>query len=181
MIAYKGFVKGLICRGYQFSMGLNVTEKANCGRNGFHCASNPVDCLVHYPNIRTSVYYLVDAGGDLDEDNQDSKISCTELTVLKELDVEQLLLHGLAYMVDHPLLPWSGQVSRDHAKAQGGYAIVRGPDPAAKGELGDILALARESELGDRIEEVALSRVDGENILPNVWYGIDWKERRVLP
>ena len=43
MIAYKGFYPGLICRDYQFVMGLNVTEKANCKANGFHCAENPLD------------------------------------------------------------------------------------------------------------------------------------------
>ena len=45
MIAYKGFRPGLICRGYQFVMGLNTTEKANCRENGFHCAENPLDCV----------------------------------------------------------------------------------------------------------------------------------------
>ena len=69
MLAYKGFHKGLICRNYQFSMGLNVTEKANCRVNGFHCAANPFDCLVHYPDTADSEYYLVNAEGDMDEDN----------------------------------------------------------------------------------------------------------------
>ncbi len=45
MIAYKGFRPGMICIGYQFQMGLNVTEKANCRQNGFHCAEDPLDCL----------------------------------------------------------------------------------------------------------------------------------------
>ena len=80
MLAYKGFHQGLICLDYQFSMGLNVTEKANCRANGFHCAANPFDCLSHYPDTAHSEYYLVNAGGDMDEDNIDSKISCTELT-----------------------------------------------------------------------------------------------------
>lgn len=35
MIAYKGFRPGLICRGYQFVMGLNTTEKANCREMDF--------------------------------------------------------------------------------------------------------------------------------------------------
>ena len=30
MLAYKGFNPGLICRNYQFEMGLNITDKANC-------------------------------------------------------------------------------------------------------------------------------------------------------
>ncbi len=82
MLAYKGFDKGLICRDYQFNPGLNVTEKANCAKNGFHCAENPLDCFNYYPNIKNSEYYIVDAGGDIDEDERDSKISCTHLTIL---------------------------------------------------------------------------------------------------
>ena len=85
MIAYKGFLPGLICRGYQFRMGLNVTEKANCAHNGFHCAEDPLDCLRYYGDINHAEYYIVDAGGDIDEDGVDSKISCTELTILKRL------------------------------------------------------------------------------------------------
>ena len=175
MLAYKGFEKGLICRGYQFIMGKNVTDQANCQRNGFHCAANPLDCLYHYPNIYTSEYYLVKAEGDLDEDAYDSKISCTELTILRRLDVEQLILHGLAYMTDHPLLEWSSKVNRDRGTAGGGYTVVRGCDPMARGKLGDILALARENAQGTRIEEIAITRVDGEKILPGIWYGMDWK------
>ena len=29
MIAYKGMKPGMVCRGYQLRMGLNVTEQAN--------------------------------------------------------------------------------------------------------------------------------------------------------
>ena len=85
MIAYKGFRPGLICRGYQFVMGLNTTEKANCRENGFHCAEDPLDCLSYYSSLEHSEYYIVNAGGDIDEDEHDSKIACTELTVIKRL------------------------------------------------------------------------------------------------
>ena len=81
MIAYKGFNPGLICKNYQFEMGINRTKEANCRANGFHCAANPLDCLSYYPDIHSSEYYIVDAGGDIDEDGDDSKISCTELNI----------------------------------------------------------------------------------------------------
>ena len=80
MIAYKGFRPGLICRGYQFVMGLNTTEKANCRENGFHCAEDPLDCLSYYSSLEHSEYYIVNAGGDIDEDEHDSKIACTILS-----------------------------------------------------------------------------------------------------
>ena len=69
MIAYKGFRPGMICIDYQFQMGLNVTEKANCRQNGFHCAEDPLDCLSYYGDVDHSEYYIVNAGGDIDEDD----------------------------------------------------------------------------------------------------------------
>ena len=62
MIAYKGMEPGMICRGYQLQMGLNVTEQANCRENGFHCAANPMDCLHYYGDFQNSEYYLVRSG-----------------------------------------------------------------------------------------------------------------------
>ncbi|MEA4848290.1 MAG: hypothetical protein VB106_13760 [Clostridiaceae bacterium] len=180
MIAYKGFNPGLICRGYQFVMGLNVTEKANCRANGFHCAEDPLDCLSYYSNLDGAEYYIVDARGDIDEDEIDSKIACTEITIIKRLTKEELFLHELAYMVDHPLRKWSCHVTKDSATACGGYAIVRGIDPVASGKLGDILAFAKEEPDGGKISQVSLTRVDGEKVLPDVWYGVDLTERKVM-
>lgn len=181
MIAYKGFQIGLVCMGYHFVMGLNITKKANCRANGFHCAENPLDCLTYYSNIKNSVYCIVDAGGDCDEDNDDSKISCTELNIIRQLSHEEFFLHGLAYMVDHPKRQWSQNVDEDKAKAYNGYAVVRGPDPIACGkQIGDILAFAKESLKDGSIEQIALAKVDGKIILPGVWYDVDLKERDVF-
>ena len=178
MIAYKGFDEGLVCRGYQFTMGENVTVEANCAKNGFHSAENPLDCITYYGNINKSVYCIVEVGGDIDEDDRDSKIASTELRIIKQLSVEQLFLHGLAFMVDHPKRIWSSHVSKNRAIASRGYAVVRGKDPIAKGQLGDVLAFAREDASGQAIEQIALTRVDGKNIRPGVWYDVDFKERQ---
>lgn len=179
MIAYKAFNLGLVCLDYQFVMGLNVTEKANCQANGFHCAENPLDCLTYYSNMKNSIYCIVDANGDIDEDGRDSKIACTELTIIKKLTREEFFLHGLAYIADHPLQKWNSHVQKDQARTTNGYAVVRGADPVACGELGDILAFAKENPTNKQIVQVALSRVDGEKVLPGVWYGVDLTERKV--
>ena len=179
MIAYKGFRPGLICRGYQFVMGLNTTEKANCRENGFHCAENPLDCLSYYSSLEHSEYYIVNAGGDIDEDEHDSKIACTELTVIKRLTKEELFLHGLAYMVDHPRRVWSSHVAANRAMANCGYAVVRGKDPVATGRLGDILAFAKEAPDSESIVQVAVGQIDGVTLLPDVWYGVDLTRRTV--
>jgi hypothetical protein len=179
MIAYKAFEPGLVCRGYQFVMGLNITDKANCRANGFHSAENPLDCLTYYPNMDMAEYYLVDARGDINEDGDDSKIASTELIIRKKLTREDFFLHGLAYMADHPLIKCSSHVQKDRAKARNGYAVVRGYDPIAQGELGDILAFAKEDHETRKVTQISLSRVDGKKVLPGVWYGVDLTERTV--
>lgn len=180
MIAYKGFNPGLTCLGHQFTMGLNVTEQANCRSNGFHCAENPLDCLTYYSDMAHSEYYLVDAGGDVDEDACDSKIACTELTIRKKLTREEFFLHALAYMHDHPARKCSRHVCRDQGVAEASsYVVVRGPDPVAMGKRDSILAFAKEGLTPDQIEQVALICVDGKCAKPNVWYDADLKERVV--
>ena len=127
-------------------MGLNTTEMANCAKNGFHCAENPLDCLSYYPDINQSEYYLVNAGGDIDEDEHDSKIACTELTIIKKLRKEEFFLHGLAYMVDHPLREWNHLVKRETGAACNGVAVVRGRDPIPEEKMARILEISEKFE-----------------------------------
>jgi len=179
MLAYKGFKPGLVCLGYQFTMGLNVTDKANCRANGFHCAANPLDCLSYYSDMEHSEYYLVDAGGDIDEDDNDSKIACTHLTILKKLTRQDFFLHALAYMVDHPKMECNHHVKREIGEAASGFAVVRGIDPLACGKKGDILALAKEEPHTGRIIQIGLAEVDGKQIRPDRWYNIELVEKGV--
>ena len=145
MIAYKGFEKNLSCRGYQFKRyGINETTEANCRQNGFHCAENPLDCLVHYPNWRNSRYFVVKAFGDLDEDDRDTKISCTKMELKEELDFSMLLLRGAAYMAIHPDRPWCSLVCKETGVGNNGFVIVRGKQPKAKGRKNDLLILVQE-------------------------------------
>lgn len=178
MLAYKGFDPGLICLGYQFKRGINVTDEANCGLNGFHCAENPLDCLTYYPNMNQSEYYLVDAVGDRDEDNIDSKISCTKLNILTKLSKENFFLHALAYMADHPHREWNRYVAKERVRASNGFGIVRGKEPVACGDIGDVLALAKEDPETEKIRQLALATVDGDKLKPGVWYNVNFEERR---
>lgn len=177
MIAYKGLEKDLTCRGYQFYLDrINVTEYANCAKNGFHCAENPLDCLSYYDNWRSSVYYVVKAEGDIDEDGIDSKISCTHIRLVKELPMQDLLLHALGYMVRYPGRKWNTRVKLEEGRSNDGFVVVRGKNPRASGKMGDFLALAREGENTQEIQEVALFVVDGETYLPDIWYDVNGKE-----
>lgn len=175
-LAYKAFEPGFVCRGMKFNpFGKNVEKEANCVKNGFHCCANPLDCLSYYPDIKKSVYTIVEIGGDMDEDARDSKIAATELTIKKVLEPVDFFLHALIYMYKHPKLPVNHHVQKNVATAQGGYAIVRGYKCIARGKMGDILAFAEESTEG-AIVEIAVFKVDGVGMEPDVYYDIHGRE-----
>ncbi len=171
------FRPGLICRGYQFVMGLNTTEKANCRENGFHCAEDPLDCLSYYSSLEHSEYYIVNAGGDIDEDEHDSKIACTELTVIKRLTKEELFLHGLAYMASNytPVSSMWQPTGQWRTAAMRWYG-VKTPLPPASWET---FAFAKEAPDSESIVQVAVGRIDGVTLLPDVWYSVDLTKRMV--
>lgn len=179
MLAYKITAAGLVAtmgenRNYQLHMGLNETPKANCARNGFHCAENPLDCLNYYPRLEGNEIYMVSAGGDIDEDSYDSKISCTELTIIREISVAEFVAAALLYVRKHPNRPTHNRIKTISATAEGGFAIAKGKNPRLKAEkVGDVLGFVKKN--GDDIE-VKVLIADGEKVKPGVWYDFEGKE-----
>ncbi len=173
MTVYKAFEKDLTCRGYQFSTDkVNITEEANCVQNGFHAAENPLDCLSYYSDMDNAVYWKCSASGDIDEDGNDSKISCTELTLIKELTVREFVIESIKYMQAHPFREWSNKVSEERAEADSHFAIARGKNPVAKGKVGTILGFVKECENSSNILAAALLEIDGFQFKADTWYDI---------
>lgn len=173
MKAFKGFHKNLTCLGFQFREDMvNRTEEANCAQNGFHCAENPLDCFSYYPNWRNSVYYEVDATGDLDEDAVDSKISCMEMRLIRRLSLEQMLFEAAVYMVGHPKREWNYRVRLETGTAWNGFGIVRGKNPRAAGGKGEFLLILKEEQDSPEIEEIALLKIDGKRYHSDEFYDV---------
>ncbi len=171
MKAFKGFHKDLTCLGFQFREDVvNRTEEANCAKNGFHCAEDPLDCFIYYSNWHNSVYYEVEAAGDLDEDEVDSKIACTEMRLIRRLSLEQILFEAAVYMVEHPKRRWNYRVSLEKGTAWNGFGIVRGKNPRAAGKKGEFLLILKEEKDSPEIEEIALIKVDGRRYRSEQFY-----------
>lgn len=162
MIAYKGFNKDLRStygngkdKDCNFTPG--ETKKApgaKTAREGFHCTENPFECLGWHSLGGESRYWKVEAHGDIDEGN-DCQIACTEITLLKELDMCDLAYEGMKYIINHSRRTgWEQsrkllQVQKDYAEAEpGGIAIARGLHPRAAGQKGSILGILQENEDG---------------------------------
>lgn len=178
-IAYKGFNSKLCARlgrgTYQFEIGKTAKEeKADCARTGFHCAEEPFDVLDYY-GATSDRYCIVAPGGDVHEDAYGSRISCTELTLVKEISRRELAIEECKFLYEHPHRKYSNRVKKDKGEADCYFVLVRGKKPKAKGKKGTVLLLLREEPDNCEIAEVGIYEVDGKEIKADVYYGIDGK------
>lgn len=164
MLVYKATHKGQVCRGVKLVPGMNVEPEANCVKNGWHAAEDPLDCLRYYPDEKNSEFWVCNAEGDIDEDGTDSKISCTHLTLIKQLSLEEFVMHAIAYMLKYP-----GRRSMNEPFDHGSIHIRRGDQPTASGHLGDVIGLLQE-RAGS--QAVAVFTIDGGRYLSDVDYTI---------
>lgn len=174
MYVYKMFNSGLVCRGYQFKIGVNECEHANCVKNGFHAAENPLDCLSYYSSFDSSECWLCYADGDIHEDGSDSKISCTRLEILRRLNKEEYITAAMEFIVNHPKRPLSCHVSQDKGIADSnGFVVVCGRDPIAAGrKLGDLLGYVMRDKYGN-VTALSLYKVGSGKIKKNMFYDIN--------
>lgn len=180
MIAYKGFNKELSCtmgKGvFKYEVGKTYKEdRAKCASTGFHCVEEPIEVRSWYYS-ESSRYCIVDAGGDINEDG-DNRISCTEMTILKEITLQQLGIMECKWMQEHPTRAYSRHVWKDCGQAEGnGIVIVRGKNPKAKGEIGSTLFILREGK--GTIEEIGVFPIDGTEYKPDTYYRVDGRRCR---
>lgn len=176
MIAYKGFnmrLESVMGNGKKetcsFEPGKTYKEtESKTARSGFHCCENPFECLTYYSLDGQNRFFQVLAEGDINEDDNE-RIACTELTLVKELTLAEFALRGMEYMIMHPSREkWQQRytnvcVAKDEAeaKSESSIAIARGPHPIVKGVPGSILGLIIEPVPG-KITEAKMFRCKSE-------------------
>lgn len=180
MIAYKGFNKDLTCTkgkgSYQYTIGATYKEEtAKCASTGFHCVEEPIEVLRWYAG-QDARYCIVEAAGDINEDG-DERISCTEMTILKEIDLKTLGILECEWMLEHPERQYSNMVMRDEGEARkGDIVVVRGRHPKAAGELGSTIFLVKECK--GEIVNIGAYEIDSKDYLPGVYYRADGRRVR---
>lgn len=181
MKAYKGFDKRLICTcgkgNFQYQPGITYREKeSKTARTGFHSAEYLADCFKWYAPNGENRFFLVEAGGSIDEEIGDSKIASTELTLVEELNLKQMTIACMLYMVRHPERNWAQSGSCYQIGKQAtvcrGIAIARGQKPRAKAEEGCIGLILEQK---GRIIQAKAAMVGEKMIKSNKWYTITEK------
>ena len=156
-----------------------LADRSACGNAGLHGCEYVLDCARYYKLGDGNRFFLAEARGDIAEDGCDTRIACTELTLIQELTNREIAAHALLYMVKHPRRSgWEAQrmmvdVSKDRAEAvfPDAIAIARGFRPAAMGVMGSHLGLIR--EVYGEITDARLLTVGRNGVKPGTWYTVE--------
>ena len=102
---FKGFDKDLKCRGYQYEVGQDFQEegKIEACSKGFHFCENPFDVFSYYPPSSENGinrYCVVEGGGSIDKDSDDTKIACSKLHISAEIGLKGLVEAGVKFILD---------------------------------------------------------------------------------
>ena len=96
--SFKGFNKDMTCRGFQYEEGKEYeTEKAYACNSGFHACEYPLDVLGYYAPA-DSVYHEVEQSGDIDRDNDDTKIASTKIKIGASINIAGLVKASIEYI-----------------------------------------------------------------------------------
>jgi hypothetical protein len=181
MIAYKGFNKDLACtRGkgtFCYEVGKTYREdRAKTASTGFHCVEEPIEVLRWYSGNEAR-YCMVSAKGDISEDGNE-RIACTEMTILKELTLQQLGILECEWLTEHPRRKCSDKVERNSGTApEKGIVVVRGKNPKARGGMGATIFLIKEDADG-KICDAGAYEIDGIQHKQNIYYRVDGRKAR---
>lgn len=176
--AYKMTTETMKCRGVQYEPNVWYEEaEANCVQNGFHAAKNPLDCLSYYPVFNNSQCWIVEIGGDIDEDSTDSKVSATRICFRKRLTLPAFIQMACIWIMEHPEMPYNHNVTEGPAESNyNHFAISVSEEPRACGKLGDVLGILKTFPSSRVIDKATCFIVDGKTYMPNTWYDADGKE-----
>ena len=159
----------------QFEPGGTYEEpECKCAKNGYHCAEDPLDVLSYYSS-RDTRFFIVKAEGEIHQDGHGSRISCTNLTLVKEISRIQLAAMACRYMEKYPERKTNSRyVEKESGKCQskGDFIIVRGKHPKAAGVDGSTVFLVQEAKDSTEIIGIYPIEIDGKDYREDTWYGL---------
>ena len=163
--------KGIV----QFEPGGTYEEpECNCAQNGYHCAEDPLDVLNYYGSMDDR-FFIVKAEGEIHQDGHGSRISCTRLTLVKEISRIQLAAMACRYMEKYPDRKTNSRYlakEKGKCRTKGDFIIVRGKHPKAAGVEGSVVFLMQEAKDSTEIIGIYPIEIDGKDYREGTWYGV---------
>ena len=182
----KGMDKDMKCRGFQYEVGKEYeTDKAIACECGFHACEYPLDVFNYYPPAG-SRFFEVEQSGELSKSYDESKVSSTKIKIGAELNIAGLVKAAVEYTKERctqgegekatgtrGAASATGYQGAASATGKASVAVASGFEGRAMGALGCAICLVERGEWdGDTypIVSVKAAIVDGEAIMPGVWY-----------
>ena len=99
MIGYKAFNKHLQCRGFQYEVGkeYEIDGEINVCERGFHACENPLEVFDYY-NMFNSRFCKVEQSGDIDKENDTTKICSSKIKIVAELKLSDMIRLGVEWL-----------------------------------------------------------------------------------
>lgn len=93
MKGFKVFNPDWTCRGFQFEVGKTFTEDVTpkCCDRGFHFCTKVADCFNYYSFNPDNKVAEVEALGDIDTNNDNSKCSTNKIHIIREITWQEVL------------------------------------------------------------------------------------------
>ena len=101
IIAYKGFDKNLKCRDFQYEVGkeYEMDGDIKCSERGFHACESPLEVFDHY-DMLTSRFAKVEQSGDIDKEENTTKVCSSKIKVKAELKLADIINLGVEWIKD---------------------------------------------------------------------------------
>ena len=93
MKGYKVFNEDWTCRDFKYEVGktYEMEESPQCCDRGFHFCTNLADCFNYYSFNTNNKVAEVEALGEIDKDNDDTKHCTNKIKIVRELAWEEVL------------------------------------------------------------------------------------------
>lgn len=193
MKAFKGFDKNLRCdptgnKPFQYEIGGTYEEEsAVVCENGFHACENPIDVLTYYPPAEQNRYCEVELDGVSKKENGDTKMSGTKIQIGMEVGIKGIIQGALHFILERTResadttattgygahAATTGDDAHAEVKGKNSIAAAFGINSRAKGSIDSYIVCSewKEKSFAECIlVGVRAAKVDGVNILPDVFY-----------
>jgi hypothetical protein len=179
--AYNAFDMNFKCRDFQYEVGKTYHHKGDVSvcASGFHSCTKPLDILNYY-DLTNCRFAEVEAWGDIEKHNDDSKLVSRHLKVVRELSLAEFIGESslcLSTLNDDNIQAASGDSSHLAASGDSSQLEVSGENSVAanigvrgliKGIKGTWITLAEYAS--GKCICVKSAMIDGEMLKANTWY-----------
>ena len=122
IIAYKGFDKDFKCRDFQYEVGKTYEMDGNieCCNRGFYACESPMEVFDHY-DMLTSRFAEVEQSGEIDKENNSTKICSSRIKIKAELKLADIINLGVEWLKE---ITMPSKIKANNSSNDGGSAQI---------------------------------------------------------